>query len=167
MSTPQRLLKYGMDVLASPAKLLSPETRIRNRGNREESSSLLEDAQDMGRRERQHSSPSEYEDDDSPMSQYEVSKRISHGTHRSMPLLEANYTLESNEPITIAKSLEPGAGNSDLSSGDQSNARPSVFERLREVSIAVSGSSKLDSLSQVSGVKFLWWQQLRTLTTLI
>ena len=156
MSTPQRLLKYGMDVLASPAKLLSPETRIRNRGNREESSSLLEDSQDMGRRERQYSSPSEYEVDDSPMSQYEVFKRISHETHRSIPLLEANYTLESNEPITIAKSLEPGAGNSDLSSGDQSNARPSVFERLREVSIAVSGSSKLDSLSQVSGAKFLW-----------
>jgi hypothetical protein len=167
MTTPQRLLKYGMDVLTSPVKLLSPRTNMQNRLNREESSSLLEYVQGMGHLERQYSSPSEYDVDDSPMSRYEDFEKVSYGTPRSMPLFEAKYTFQPNDSITTAVSLGAGIGISDQSSGDNSRARPSELERLREVSVAVSGSSKLDSLSQVSGVESFERRQLRTLILLL
>ena len=152
MTTPQRLLKYGIDVLTSPVKLLTPRTKIQNRVNREESSSLLEGAQDMGHRERQYSSPSEYDADDSPMSRYQVFESVSRGTPRSLPLFKENYNAQPDSSIMTFKSLGPDFGNSGSPSRVDPEAKSTVAERLREISVVPSRSSKLDSLSQVSSV---------------
>ena len=152
MTTPQRLLKYGIDVLTSPVKLLTPRTKIQNRVNREESSSLLEDAQDMGHRERQYSSPSEYDADDSPMSRYQVFESASRGTPRSLPLFKENHNAQPDSSIATFESLGPDFGNSGSPSRVDPEAKSTVAERLREISVVPSRSSKLDSLSQVSSV---------------
>lgn len=148
LSTPQRLLKYGIDVLTSPVKLLSPKKRTTSsRMMREESGSLLDHAEDMGRVASMYSSASEYGSDNSPELGFQGFSRILDGGHLSLPLLELATRNQPTEQIVTAKSLDV------LKLGAYDSASPAdalgMTERLREASIARSPSSNLDSLSQV------------------
>ena len=148
LSTPQRLLKYGIDVLTSPVKLLSPKKRVTSsRMTREESGSLLDHAEDMGRVASMYSSASEYGSDNSPELGFQGFSKILDGGHLSLPLFDLASKNQSAEQIVTAKSLDV------LRLGADDSASPTdalgMAERLREASIARSPSSNLDSLSQV------------------
>lgn len=148
MTTPQKILKYGIDVLTSPVKLLSPKKRASgNRFAGEGSGSLLDHAQDMGRSGSMYSSASEYGSEDSPEMDVGGFTTALHGARGqlSLPLLDLKGREHNGEDLTSSRSV----GAIGLESFDNA----SLAERHRQASLAASiarsPSSNVDSLSQV------------------
>ena len=152
MNTPQRLLKYGIDVLTSPAKILSPrKIALSDYSVREETGSLIDHAGGMGRVGSLYSSASGYDSESSPDINSEGFTIALNGGQGqvSLPLLDLvsrGHYLEQLSGTRSEGALRLGLGSFDNTTSPNA---PNLADRQRDASMAQSPSSNIDSLSQV------------------
>jgi hypothetical protein len=141
ISTPQRMLKYGMNVLSSPRSLLSPKQRQPSNFTREESDGLLAEAGNMGEAETEYSESSHYDEDRSGAFGLEGVSVFSIGEPLSPP--RKGIRMKDSPQLVQLERVRWDSGN-----GSRASPGPSL-RTIDNRSMAAS-TSAVDSLALVS-----------------